>query len=78
MGALIGSLWAVGYKSDQLEKFAREFQTKAHDKLRQGVIDGNRCQMLMAPTGAGKTFLGLRVAHEALRKGFSATFLQAQ
>ena len=53
----------------------REFQTKAHDKLRQGVIDGHRCQMLMAPTGAGKTFLGLRVAHEALRKGFSATFV---
>jgi NTE family protein len=29
MGALIGSLWAVGYKSDELEKFAREFEKKS-------------------------------------------------
>jgi len=29
MGALIGSFWAVGYKSDDLEKFAREFENKA-------------------------------------------------
>ena len=29
MGALIGSLWAVGYKADDLEKFAREFEKKS-------------------------------------------------
>lgn len=29
MGALIGSLWAIGYKADDLEKFAREFEKKS-------------------------------------------------
>ena len=28
MGALIGSLWSVGYNADQIEKFAREFENK--------------------------------------------------
>ena len=32
----------------------REFQGVAHDNLRKGVVDGHRCQMLMAPTGSGK------------------------
>ncbi len=29
MGALIGALWAVGYKADELEAFAREFENKS-------------------------------------------------
>lgn len=29
MGALIGSFWSVGYKSDDLERFAREFESKS-------------------------------------------------
>ncbi len=29
MGALIGSMWSVGYKADDLEKFAREFEKKS-------------------------------------------------
>ena len=29
MGALIGSLWSVGYNADEMEKFAREFEKKA-------------------------------------------------
>lgn len=53
----------------------REFQQKAHESLRQGVRAGHRCQMLMAPTGAGKTYLGLRIIHEALVKARSATFV---
>lgn len=53
----------------------RPFQVTAHEKLRQGVRDGHRCQMLMAPTGAGKSYLGLRVAHEALAKGKRAVFV---
>ncbi len=38
------------------EKFPppREFQVSAHEKLRDGVRKGNRAQVLMAPTGAGK------------------------
>jgi superfamily II DNA or RNA helicase len=47
----------------------------AHEALRQGVRDGHKNQILMAPTGAGKTYLGLRVCHEAIKKGKKAVFL---
>lgn len=53
----------------------RPFQDVAHERLRQGVRDGHRCQLLMAPTGAGKTFLGMRIIHEALLKGRRAMFV---
>lgn len=53
----------------------REFQERAHEALRQGVRDGHRCQMLMAPTGAGKTYLGLRIIWEALARGKRAVFV---
>lgn len=53
----------------------RDFQTRAHDKLRQGVRDGHRAQLVMAPTGAGKSYLGMRVIHEALVRGRSAMFV---
>lgn len=53
----------------------REFQAKAHDALRQGVRDGHRCQLLMSPTGSGKTYLGMRIIHEALLRGKRCCFL---
>ncbi|MCW5879702.1 MAG: DEAD/DEAH box helicase family protein [Anaerolineae bacterium] len=53
----------------------RPFQDAAHEQLRQGIRGGHRCQMLMAPTGAGKTYLGLRVIHEALERGKRAIFV---
>lgn len=53
----------------------RPFQQSAHEALRQGFREGHRCQVLAAPTGAGKSYLGLRVAHEALLKGRRVTFL---
>lgn len=53
----------------------RPFQHTAHEALRQGFKEGHRCQVLAAPTGAGKSYLGLRVAHEALQKGRRVTFL---
>lgn len=53
----------------------REFQDHAHQALRDGLRAGHRCQMLMSPTGSGKTFLGLRIAHEALAKGKRALFI---
>ena len=53
----------------------RDFQTAAHEKLREGARAGHRCQLLMAPTGAGKTYLGMRVAHEALLRGKKALFV---
>jgi DNA repair protein RadD len=53
----------------------RPFQTAAHEKLRDGVKAGHKNQLLMSPTGSGKTFLGLRIAHEALAKGKRAIFV---
>ena len=53
----------------------RPFQESAHQALRQGFRDGHRCQLVCAPTGAGKTVLALRVAHEALLRGKRVVFL---
>jgi superfamily II DNA or RNA helicase len=53
----------------------RDFQLKAHDALRQGFRDGHKNQLIMAPTGAGKTYLGLRICNEAIQKGKRAVFL---
>jgi len=53
----------------------RDFQITAHEKLREGARNGHRHQMLMAPTGAGKTYLGMRIVHEALLKGKTAIFV---
>ncbi|HEY0955796.1 MAG TPA: DEAD/DEAH box helicase family protein [Roseateles sp.] len=53
----------------------RPFQDKAHQALRDGAKAGHRCQMLMSPTGSGKTYLGLRIAHEALVRGKRALFI---
>jgi DNA repair protein RadD len=53
----------------------RDFQTTAHEKLRQGVRSGHKKQLLVAPTGSGKTYLALRIAHEALLKGRKALFV---
>ena len=53
----------------------RPFQHTAHEELRQGFREGHRSQALAAPTGAGKSYLGLRVAHEGLQKGRRVTFL---
>lgn len=53
----------------------RAFQATAHDALRDGVKAGHKNQMVMAPTGAGKLYLGLRVCHEALLRGRKAVFV---
>mgnify|MGYP003347309301 CR=1 FL=1 len=53
----------------------RPFQIKAHDALREGFRNGHRRQIIMAPTGAGKTYIGLRICHEAMQKGKRAVFL---
>lgn len=53
----------------------RAFQQRAHEALRAGVAAGHRAQVLVAPTGGGKTYLGLRLAHEANVKGRRAVFL---
>lgn len=53
----------------------REFQSRAHDLLREGAKAGHRRQLVMAATGAGKTYLGMRVIHEALALGKRAMFI---
>ncbi len=53
----------------------RPFQKSAHDALRQGFREGHKNQLIMAPTGAGKSYLGHRIAHEALIKGRKVVFL---
>ena len=53
----------------------RPFQQAAHESLRQGFREGHKNQLIMAPTGAGKTYLGHRIAHEALVKGRKVVFL---
>jgi superfamily II DNA or RNA helicase len=53
----------------------RPFQLDAHQALRQGFKDGHKNQLVMAPTGAGKTYLGLRICREAVQRGKRAVFL---
>ena len=53
----------------------REFQIKAHDQLRAGFSAGHRCQLLNSATGSGKTYMGLRIANEAILKGKRALFV---
>jgi DNA repair protein RadD len=53
----------------------REFQEIAQQDMRARFREGNRTQVLCAPTGAGKTYLGLRLCHEALQRGKSAIFV---
>lgn len=53
----------------------RPFQTDAHNQLRKGFREGHKNQVIMAPTGAGKTYLGLRICHEAMQRNKRAVFL---
>jgi DNA repair protein RadD len=65
---------APNYQNDRFPS-PRPFQITAHQALREGVAAGHKNQMVMAPTGAGKLYLGLRVAFEALKKGKKAVFV---
>lgn len=53
----------------------RPFQDRAHRDLRAGVAAGHQRQVLMAPTGAGKTYLGLRICDEVLLRGGRVLFI---
>ena len=53
----------------------RDFQTAAHQALRDGVKAGHKNQLIMAPTGAGKSYLGLRIIHEALLRDKKCAFV---
>ena len=56
----------------------RPFQVTAHEALRQGVRDGHKNQLLMAPTGAGKSYLGFVLYELFLKDAFAKKGLRAQ
>jgi superfamily II DNA or RNA helicase len=53
----------------------RPFQKAARELLRAGFVDGHRCQMVMSPTGSGKTILAMFLIHEALLRGKRVIFV---
>lgn len=53
----------------------RAFQDPAIEQIIAGRRAGHRVQMLCAPTGAGKSYLGLKLCHATLKIGKKATFV---
>src|SRR6266567_3585808 len=53
----------------------RPFQATAHQLLRDGVRGGHRVQMIMAPTGSGKTILSMNIIQEALVRNKRCLFI---
>lgn len=53
----------------------RPYQTDAVERLRQGIRDGHRSQILVAPTGAGKTAIATHLMAEARRKNTRVAFV---
>lgn len=53
----------------------RPFQTAAIEQLREGARKGHKKQMVMAPTGSGKTILALKVIQETLVKDKKCLFI---
>ena len=52
-----------------------DYQEAILGKLRQGFIDGHRAQMLVAPTGAGKTEMAMELLEAAASKGNRAAMV---
>ena len=53
----------------------RPYQVDAVERLRQGIRDGHRSQVLVAPTGAGKTAIATYIMDEARKKGSRIAFV---
>lgn len=53
----------------------REYQTDAVERLRSGIRQGCRRQVLVAPTGAGKTEMAMNIISGAQEKGARAWFI---
>lgn len=53
----------------------RPFQQSAREKLRAGFAAGHRCQMVMSPTGSGKTILAMFLSQEALIRNKRVIFV---
>ena len=57
------------------ELVLRPYQEDAVEKLRNGIRQGCRRQILVAPTGAGKTVMAMHLVQESQRKGARAWFI---
>lgn len=53
----------------------RDYQTDALHQLRQGIRSGSMAQLLMAPTGSGKTTIASAIKQSACAKGKKAFFI---
>lgn len=53
----------------------RPFQKTAREKLRTGFAAGHKNQMVISPTGSGKTILAMFLIHESLLRGKRAIFV---
>lgn len=53
----------------------RPYQVTAVERLRDGIRAGHRSQLLVAPTGAGKTAIATHVMDEARKKGTRVAFV---
>lgn len=53
----------------------RDYQVESVERLRQGIRDGHRSQILCAPTGSGKTIIAAHLMAEANRKFSRAAFV---
>ncbi|NPT36233.1 helicase [Paraburkholderia xenovorans] len=53
----------------------RPYQLESIEGLRDGARAGHRAQVLMAPTGAGKTIIGAHLSDEVNKKGRRAAFV---
>lgn len=53
----------------------RPWQSEAIEQLRDGIRRGHRAQMLVAPTGAGKSYLAANLLEEAYKKQSRVAFI---
>src|SRR5436309_364458 len=53
----------------------REYQAEAVERLREGIRQGCRRQILVAPTGAGKTEMAMKIIAESQKKGATTWFI---
>lgn len=53
----------------------RPYQVAAVEELRAGIRAGHRSQILVAPTGAGKTAMAVHIMDEARKKGTRVAFV---
>ena len=53
----------------------RPYQEATLDALRKGFLEGNKCQILYAPTGAGKTEMAIALLEATRAKGNRAAMI---